>query len=80
MLHELFEHLLAQEDLRSALIWMDRRSPYFEQLQAYGNLGLINSFVKDSQVIIMASYQNLSQEEVALVERLPLYAAAFDYI
>lgn len=80
VLHKLFEHLLAQEDLRSALIWMDRRSPYFEQLQAYGNLGLINSFVKDSQVLIMASYQNLSKEEVALVEKLPLYAAAFDYI
>ena len=80
ILQELFEHLLAKEDLRSALIWMDQRCPYYRQIQAYGNLGLIHNFVKDSEVIIMASYQNLNDEEIENVEKLPLYAAAFDYI
>jgi L-amino acid N-acyltransferase YncA len=80
VLHELIEHLLAHEDLRSALIWMDKRCPIYQRLQQYGNLGIINNFVKDSNVIIMASYQNLSQEEIQRVESLPLYAAAFDYI
>lgn len=41
---------------------------------------VIHNFVKDSQVIIMASYKNLNEEEIKLVEKLPLYAAAFDYI
>jgi hypothetical protein len=80
VLHELFEHLLAQENLRSALIWLDKRCPVFIDLQNYGKLGLINNFVKDSQVTIMASYKNLSEEEIQLVESLPVYASAFDYI
>jgi len=49
-------------------------------LQKKGNWGLINHFVKDSQVIILASYKGLRDEEIGLVEKGPLYAAAFDYI
>lgn len=80
VLHELFEHLLAQEDLGSALIWLDKRCLLFMDLQNYRKLGLINNFVKDSQVIIMAFYQNISDDEIQFVENLPVYAAAFDYI
>jgi L-amino acid N-acyltransferase YncA len=80
VLHELIEHLLANEDLRSALIWLDQRCPIYQRMRLHGNFGIINNFVKDSNVIIMASYQNLSQEEIHRVESLPLYAAAFDYI
>ena len=79
-LHELFEALLAQEKLKSALFWMAEKSPYYKSLTQYGNLGLINKFVKDSDVYIMASYQNMTAEEIEVTENNPLYASGFDYI
>jgi hypothetical protein len=79
-LHELFEGLLAKEKLKSALFWMDEKCPYYKSLVAYGKNGLINNFVKDSDVYLMASYQNMSDEEIAITENSPLYASGFDYI
>jgi L-amino acid N-acyltransferase YncA len=79
-LHELFEGLLAQEKLNSALFWMDEKCPYRQALMRYNKLGLINKFVKDSDVYIMASYQNMIPEEIAATENSPLYASGFDYI
>ena len=79
-LHELFEGLLAQEKLKSALFWMGENCPYYKALINYGHLGFINKFVKDSDVYIMASYQNMSAEEIYETENSPLYASGFDYI
>jgi L-amino acid N-acyltransferase YncA len=79
-LHELFEGLLAKEKLKSALFWMAEKCPYYKSLTAYGKLGLINNFVKDSDVYIMASYQNMTDEEISMTEKSPLYASGFDYI
>ena len=79
-LHELFEGLLAQEKLKSALFWMGEKCPYRQTLTSYSHLGLINKFVKDSDVYIMASYQNMTPEEIQTTENSPLYASGFDYI
>lgn len=79
-LHELFEGLLAQEKLKSAMFWLDEKCPYYKALINYGKLGLINKFVKGSEVYIMASYQNMTAEEIYATENNPLYASAFDYI
>jgi hypothetical protein len=79
-LHELFEGLLAQEKLKSALFWMGEKCPYRQALASYGRLGLISKFVKYSDVYIMASYQNLTPEEIHTTENSPLYASGFDYI
>jgi hypothetical protein len=79
-LHELFEGLLAQEKLKSALFWMGEKCPWRQALTRYGRMGLINKFVKDSDVYIMASYQNMTPEEIYATENSPLYASGFDYI
>lgn len=79
-LHKLFEGLLAQEKLGSALFWMDEKCPWRQALTRYGKLGLINKFVKDSDVYILASYQNMNPEEIHATENSPLYASGFDYI
>ena len=79
-LHELFEGLLAQEKLKSALFWMDEKCPLYKKLIRYGRLGLINNFVKDADVYLMAAYQNMSAEEIHATENNPLYASGFDYI
>jgi hypothetical protein len=80
MLHELFEGLLAQEKLKSSLFWMGEKCPWYKVLMTYGRTGLTNKFVKDSDVYIMASYQNMTPEEIQLTENCPLYASGFDYI
>jgi len=79
-LHELFEGLLAKEKLKSALFWMDEKCPYYKTLSAYGKNGLINNFVKESDVYLMASYQNMTDEEITITENCALYASGFDYI
>jgi Acetyltransferase (GNAT) family len=79
-LHELFEGLLAQEKLKSALFWMGENCPCRQALTLYGGQGLINKFVKNSDVHIMASYQNMTPEEIYATENSPLYASGFDYI
>jgi RimJ/RimL family protein N-acetyltransferase len=76
----LFEGLLHQEKLNSSLFWMGETCPYRKAIQHYGHLGVLQSFVKDSGVYIMTSYQNMSAEEITILKSGPLYASAFDYI
>jgi hypothetical protein len=79
-LQQLFEGLLAQEKLYSSLFWFGENCPVRQSILQYGKLGLLHSFVKDSGVMVMSSYQNMTEEEISLVESKPLYASAFDYI
>jgi len=80
ILLNLFEGLLHQEKLNSALFWMGESCPYKEAIQKQGNLGLMEHFVKDSGVYIMTSYRNMNDEEISRLKSGPLYASAFDYI
>ncbi len=77
---ELLEGLLAQEKLRSAMLWMGESCPIRQNIEATGSLGFMHSFVKDSDVIIMANFQNMTAEEIQLVKQQPIFASAFDYI
>jgi len=77
---KLFEGLLHQEKLNSALFWMGENCPYREAIQKHGKPGLMQQFVKDSGVYIMTSWRNMSDEEIDLLKSGPLYASAFDYI
>jgi RimJ/RimL family protein N-acetyltransferase len=77
---KLFEGLLHQQKMNSALFWMGENCPYRDAIQKQGKLGLMQHFVKDSGVYIMTSYRNMSDEEIARLKSGPLYASAFDYI
>jgi RimJ/RimL family protein N-acetyltransferase len=79
-LYSLFESLLAKENLRSAMFWLGDNSPLRKKLEAKARLGLIHSFIKDSDVVIMASYKNMSKKEIEDFRSRPLYASAYDYI
>lgn len=76
----LFEGLLHQEKMNSALFWMAEDCPYRKTILDHGNSGLLHSFVKDSGVYIMTSYRNMNDDEIELLKSGPLYASAFDYI
>jgi RimJ/RimL family protein N-acetyltransferase len=76
----LFEGLLHQEGMNSALFWMGENCPYRKAIHQHGKLGLMQQFVKDSGVYIMTSYRNMNDEEISQLKSGPLYASAFDYI
>ena len=79
-LYQLFEGLLAQEKMNASLFWLGENCATRKQILEHGQLGLLNNFVKKSGVIVMASYQNMSAEEIELVKSKTLYASGFDYI
>lgn len=77
---KLLEGILHQEKMHSALFWLAEDCPYREALLETGALGLLHSFVKNSGAQVMASYKNMSREEIQRVESHPQFASAFDYI
>lgn len=79
-LHDLFEGLLAKENLKSSMFWLGETCPIRKKIVEKAKLGLIHSFIKDSDVIIMASFQNMKETEISTLQNSPLFASAFDYI
>lgn len=76
----LFGGLLHQQKMYSALFWFGETCPYREAILRNGKLGVLHSFVKNSGAYVMASYKNMSAEDIEAVESHPQYASAFDYI
>ncbi|HAD12456.1 MAG TPA: GNAT family N-acetyltransferase [Saprospirales bacterium] len=79
-LMDLFEGLLAREKLKSAMFWLGESCPIREGILKHNQLGLLHSFVKDSDAYIMASFKDFDETEIADVKSRPLFASAFDYI
>lgn len=79
-LMELFEGLLAKEKLKSAMFWMGKTCPLRERILEKGKTGLLHSFIKDSDVFILASFHDLSEAEISDIKLRPLFASGFDYI
>ena len=76
----LFEGLLAREKLKSAMFWMGENCPLRKKILDHGRLGLLHSFIKDSDAFIMASFHGLHENEIASLKSRPLFASAFDYM
>jgi hypothetical protein len=79
-LHSLFEGLLAKENLKSAMFWMGASCPIKELLIRNGKLGMIHSFIKNSDIKILASFKNINETEILNIKSKPIFASAFDYI
>jgi len=79
-LYSLFEGLLAKEKLKSSMFWMGNSCPVREKILLKGKLGMIHSFIKNSDVEIMASFKNMNETEISSFKSQPIYASAFDYI
>ena len=79
-LMELFEGLLAREKLKSAMFWMGENCPLRKKILDHGKMGLLHSFIKDSDAFIMASFHGLQENEIASLKSRPLFASAFDYM
>ncbi|MBL7827473.1 MAG: GNAT family N-acetyltransferase [Saprospiraceae bacterium] len=78
-LAELFESLLAKEKLKSGMFWLGESCPIRDQILKNISTGLLHAFVKDSDAYIMASFHDLSREEIHDLTARPLFASAFDY-
>ena len=79
-LMKLFEGLLAKEKLKSSMYWMAADCPVRKRILENTNTGLIHSFIKDSDVYILASFHDFTEVEIDIVKSKPLFASAFDYI
>ena len=79
-LSRLFDGLLAKEKLYSALYWMAENCPLRQRIATTLHHGLLHSFVKNADSNIMASFHQLSPDEISDIKARPLYASAFDYI
>jgi hypothetical protein len=79
-LYSLFEGLLAKEKLKSSMFWMGNSCPIRKKILEKGKLGMIHSFIKDSDVEIMASFKNINETEISNLKSKPIFASAFDYI
>ena len=79
-LMELFEGLLAKEKLKSAMYWMAENCPVRKRINENVKPGLLHSFIKNSDVYILASFHALSETEIVDLKSRPLFASAFDYI
>jgi hypothetical protein len=77
---ELFESLLAKENLKSALFWLSQNCPIRQRLEKHGKLGLLHTFVRESDVHIMAAFHGFQKSEIDAILVRPLYACAYDYI
>lgn len=78
-LAELFEGLLAKEKVNSAMLWIDEKDHLLKGIINNNNLGLIHSFVKKNDVMMMQAYFDLTNDERANFVSKPFYASAFDY-
>jgi RimJ/RimL family protein N-acetyltransferase len=76
----LFEGLLAKEKLKSAMFWMGESCPIRKSILEHKQLGLLHTFVKDSDAYIMAHFQDFDASEITDVKSRSLFASAFDYV
>jgi RimJ/RimL family protein N-acetyltransferase len=79
-LYSLFEGLLAKEKLKSSMFWLGKTCPILKKILTKGKLGMIHSFIKDSDVEIMAAYKNINETKIDKLKSKPIFASAFDYI
>lgn len=78
-LAKLFEGLLAKEKVNSAMMWVDEKDQLLKSIEKNNKLGLIHSFVKRNDVMMMQAYFDLSNDEKNNFISKPFYASAFDY-
>ena len=79
-LMRLFEGLLAKEKLNSAMFWFSEECELRKNILKNCKLGLIHSFVKNSDILILTSFHSLDKSEIVNLMSRPLYASAFDYM
>ena len=73
----LMEALLARYQLNFGLIYMDKRSPVYQQLKAVGKFGVFNALV-DVPVHVMAFFKGFSESELADIRSQALFISMMD--
>jgi len=76
----LFEGLLAKEKLKSAMYWLGKSCEVRKRILENTKTGLIHSFLKDSDVYIMAAFHDLNEKEISDLAARPIFVSGFDYI
>jgi ribosomal protein S18 acetylase RimI-like enzyme len=74
---ELMEALLARYQMKAAMIYLDKRSPIYQQLGDQGGFGLLNKFA-ETPVNVLGQFQGVSSDETADFCRRPLVISPLD--
>ena len=80
VLLELMEGLLAQEQLKTAILWLAESHPLHPFLIQKGQLGLIHQFVKDANAYLAVDDQYLTPEQQSKLKAGIPYISTFDFI
>ena len=73
----LFEAILAEKNIKSAMMWFDSKSFLKDALDQI-KMGMLNKFAKDKNGVIAVKCLNFDETELRLMETLPAYISAFD--
>lgn len=76
----LVEHVISEFGVYSALWWYDQTSPHYAFFRNSNKMGLLNKFVKDSDSLVMASFENMSEEQIEIIRKMPTYVSSYDFI
>ncbi len=76
-LFKLIEAVLAKYQVNFGMIYLDKRSPMYQRLEQAGKFGLFNSLV-NVPVQVMAYVQGFTEDEMAEIQRRPLFISIMD--
>ena len=80
VLFELIEGLLAQEQLKTAILWLAEKDPLYTVFLEKRKLGLIHQFVKDANAYIAIDDRCLLEDQKKKLETGIPYISTFDFI
>jgi len=73
----LMEALLARHQLNFGMIYMDKRSPIYQQLKSVSKFGVFHPLI-DVPLHVMAFFKGFSESEIADIRQQPLFISMMD--
>jgi len=74
----LFEAACAHHNLFLAIIWLDSKSPLYTTVRHFGQLGIIDKFIKPAVGDIRVKFINWKEEDKQYYYKHPAYISCFD--
>ena len=76
---KLVEHLLAENKCNSAMLFADEKSKVYTHLMKC-RLGILNYFSQDADSFLMMAHEHVPADEVASIQKAPVYVSSFDLL
>ncbi len=77
-LFKLFEHALAEQGTYTGMFWFDPQCPVYSRIKGKGDLGFLGKVQKSPLASIVGEFLHVTDEEIELYKKRPVYISAFD--